>query len=223
MSKISVSTSGESSTTTRTSVWGLKYVPGRIDEVLELEAARVGHSAGVLSPEVAQLAGDLGLDVQRLLAHAHAALVAGDHELADLGHQRRVGVGRRGAQQRASSASMSSGGLPARARGARCAPRASGGSRRRATRPRPTAARRRRRLPSPATARRARSARRSRRAHGERDHGDDRGADDDDDEHDPERVLHRTYSVAHVEAREAKDARAAAPGGLPRAVAGWCS
>ncbi len=46
--------------------------------------------------EVAQLALDLGVDVQRLLALARTALVAGDDELADLLAQRGVGLGDRG-------------------------------------------------------------------------------------------------------------------------------
>ncbi len=49
--------------------------------------------------ELAQLAVDLGLDVQRLAAAGNQAVVASDHELADLVAQARVDDGRREPRQ----------------------------------------------------------------------------------------------------------------------------
>ena len=88
-----------------------------MSELVDLEAARARPYArsipdrrGDSGAEVADLALDLGLDVERLLAVARAPLVAGDHELADLVAQ--LGIDRRRGEQRRSSASTSSGASP---------------------------------------------------------------------------------------------------------------
>src|SRR6188472_1417830 len=60
-------------------------------------AQRVASRASYLlaeALEVAKLTGDLGVDVERVLALAGAALVAGDDELADLGDEGGIGLRR---------------------------------------------------------------------------------------------------------------------------------
>src|SRR3954468_21471685 len=57
---------------------------------------RVGQTRSSTGAQLAQLPVDLGLDVQRRLSLARAALVAGDDELPDLLAQRGIG-GRAGA------------------------------------------------------------------------------------------------------------------------------
>src|SRR5215207_1536912 len=93
----------ESSTTTTTSVCGLKYVPGLTTNSSSSTAwlgvpSRV--TGRILLPEVlelSELAFDLRIDVERLLALPRATLVAGDDELADLLAKLRVSghIGRR--------------------------------------------------------------------------------------------------------------------------------
>src|SRR3981081_3533573 len=93
-SKISWSTSGESSTTIRTSVCGLKYVPGRI--VISSSANRRTLLIARLYPTIKPLCsrtellespGHLGLDLQRLQALSPAPFIARHDQLADLPHQ----------------------------------------------------------------------------------------------------------------------------------------
>src|SRR6202051_3117269 len=94
MLKISASSSGESSTITRTSVWGLKYVPGRMvsssssnlrGSAIRVERTGCARRGGPEVPERADLALDLRLDVERRLAKPRAPMIAGNHQLADLG------------------------------------------------------------------------------------------------------------------------------------------
>src|SRR5215211_804002 len=186
MSKISESMSGESSTTSRTSVWGLKYVPGRLTR--SSSSKRRGSAMrGVVSPELAQLPGDFGLHVQRLLAHADAALVAGDHEIAHLGHQRGVGVERRRLPHERRELGLDVQWLLAPAHPALVA-----GLEHLADLV--VANRAGHRLGLGRLVEREPAApdlRVGLGADGERDHGHDRGGDHDDEQHDPERVLHR--------------------------------
>src|SRR5581483_1390751 len=108
MLKISWSRETESSTTTTTSVCGLKYIPGLTTRSSSstirssTSVSRSGAMADAILPcgrepllaevlEVAELALDLGVDVQRLLTHSDPPLVAGDDELADLLAQLPVG------------------------------------------------------------------------------------------------------------------------------------
>ena len=115
MLKTSWSIEVESSTTTTTSVCGLKYVPGRTSRS---SSSTIRFSSSATARRLVRGATrqtwpefrywprfsssrswrvDLGLDVERLLALASAALVAGDDELADLLAQRGVvGGGRLG-------------------------------------------------------------------------------------------------------------------------------
>src|SRR4051794_40528493 len=107
MLKTSWSSEAESSTITTTSVWGLKYVPGRTSRSSSSTMFSAVSESGALTREciydrnrrrallpealeLAKLALHLGLDVERLLALALAARVARDDQLADLCPQRRV-------------------------------------------------------------------------------------------------------------------------------------
>src|SRR5947209_1392800 len=97
MLKISASSSGESSTTTRISVWGLKYVPGRLtrSSISTRRGSAIGPSAYSNLLELRQFPLHLGLDVQRRLPRPGAAIVARLDEIPDLGLE--LGVdGRRG-------------------------------------------------------------------------------------------------------------------------------
>ena len=110
MLKISVSTSTVSSTMITTSVCGLKYVPGRFDELVELERSRISHSARS-TPSGRRICLRTSASTSSgSLPAAHPAGVAGLDELADLGLQRRVGG--RLASGAAISASTSSGACP---------------------------------------------------------------------------------------------------------------
>src|SRR5215210_744628 len=110
MLKTSWSIEAESSTTTTTSVWGLKYIPGRRTassrsttwpsrSASGVIASRLSPSRLRLLPQVLELAEltlDLGVHVQRLLAAALPAGVSRHDELPDLLAQLRVVRGRRG-------------------------------------------------------------------------------------------------------------------------------
>src|SRR5947199_3967695 len=83
MLKISVSASGESSTTISTSVCGLKYVPGRL--TMSSRSNWRGLAMGrFLSVQVAEPTLDLGGDRERLQARALATAVARFDECAEL-------------------------------------------------------------------------------------------------------------------------------------------
>src|SRR5215210_7101322 len=98
MLKISWSTEVESSTTTTTSVCGLKYVPGRTS-ISSTSTTRFPPSSSpaigpILSPargasllpeilELSELALHLGVDVERLLSLAQAPLVTRPDQLAN--------------------------------------------------------------------------------------------------------------------------------------------
>src|SRR5947209_988338 len=94
MLKISLSSSGESSTMTRISVCGLKYVPGRLTSSSSsyLRPSAISAAAyraiAMTKPPVAlqieDLPLDLGVDVERRLARTRAAVIACDHQLPDL-------------------------------------------------------------------------------------------------------------------------------------------
>src|SRR4051812_4823685 len=93
MLKISWSIEGESSTMTTTSVWGLKYVPGRTrsSSISTIWLSLSALICLILSTrsltkilEVAKLALDLRLHVQGLFAAASTAVVAGDDEVSNL-------------------------------------------------------------------------------------------------------------------------------------------
>src|SRR3954470_19534096 len=96
MLKTSWSIEAESSTTISTSVCGLKYVPGTSasssSSVTRFSASLASTGWILLTEvlEVPELALDLPLDVERLLALPLAALVAGHHELADLLTERAI-------------------------------------------------------------------------------------------------------------------------------------
>ena len=102
-----VSSRSRSGSSRRCSPTGATRSAGR--SATSARRARPPHG---LSAELAQLALDLGLDVERRLAARHAPRVARDDELADSVAQRRVDAPARSA--RCSSASTSSGGLAAR-------------------------------------------------------------------------------------------------------------
>src|SRR5207249_1059428 len=108
MLKISPSSSAESSTMIRTSVCGLKYMPGRLmisSRVWVLVAMPpliypIAPTAGVYPAgrpsarvQLVQLAIDLGLHVERGFAPCQPPLVAGRDQLADLLPQGRVLAG----------------------------------------------------------------------------------------------------------------------------------
>ena len=100
---------------------GVEVGPRADQQLVELVFASLGHmrriyiaelpgsacSVWLAAAELAQLAVDLGLDVEWRLALACAALVAGDHELADLLAQGGIGARRRRRAAAASSASIS--------------------------------------------------------------------------------------------------------------------
>ena len=140
--------------------------------------------------EVGDLAPDLVLDVERRLALARAAGVAGDDQRADLGLELRVDAV--GAVRRASSASTSSGSSPRAARRAlrassiwRISSSATSRESAAVSGRRPSASRSKRQPAAPdLPVERARAGRGVER-------GDDRHADDHE-EHDAERLLHGT-------------------------------
>src|SRR5271170_5000694 len=106
MLKISWSTSGESSTTIMTSVWGLKYVPGRIvsSSSWKRRASLMARLYPTVPPscspvELVQRSRHLGLHLERLEPLAHAPFVARDDELAHLLGQARPGLLRLGRRE----------------------------------------------------------------------------------------------------------------------------
>src|SRR5271157_2164042 len=108
MMKISWSTSGESSTTIMTSVWGLKYVPGRIvsSSSWKRRASLMARLYPTVRPtcspvELLERSGHLGLHRERLEPLPHAPFIARDDELAHLLGEARLGLLRAGRLEQA--------------------------------------------------------------------------------------------------------------------------
>ena len=213
-----VSIAVESSTTMQDLGGGVVVGPRAVDELLELEAADVGHArAAYPAPRSRSWRATSASTSSGSLPRAIAARVAGHDERRGPPRGLRIARRRRPGEPRQLGLDVDRRLAPAR-RAARCAPRASGGSRRRARRALTGAGAAARRAGAVAVladrqpaaadlvvqARRGRTARRSR----------PRRRSDHDEDHDAERVLHRVH-CAHVATLPTQDDGSGRPALFP--------